>query len=285
LKFKQFLEEKYINTNKEYFFLLDGRVPLAPKLWSRINKVEKVPLCYHVTDLKGLAVIKKLQGKKKQISAFKKGDTTVASGVETQGGILIELKGESTLVLDGDAWTSLDRSGTRWWDLKEMSNNDLPELDKFRKTLMQAMEDLLDDRFYDFMPTDIIRSHSPAMLAKYIEENFPQEEKRRFISEAMQTAEKHIKHINFEDIIKLANKQGKKIYGNMAYFDEIVLHNFKILNVYGVIGYRGVNDRTRKMIDDHRDGKLKLDGWTYSTYIEDIDNGKVESAKTFDDLN
>jgi hypothetical protein len=287
LKFKQFLAEKYINTNKEYFFLLDGRVPLAPKLWSRLNKVQKIPLCYHTTNLEGLAVIKKLQGKKKQISAFRRGDMVVAAGVETDGGILIELKGESTLIIDGDAWTSLDRSGTRWWDLKELSNGKEIELDNLRELLIQSMKDLLKDKFTEFIDFSKINKYSPTLLAKHIEENFPQDQKRKFISEAMQTVEKQIKHIDFEKIIKNADKIAENMYKdmNMPYFDEVVLHNFKILNVYGVVGYRGDNkSRINKLLNAHNSGKIKLDGWTHATYIEDIDNGKVESVKTLEEL-
>lgn len=285
MKFKDFLKEKYINTNKEYFFLLDGRVPLAPKLWSRINKIEKIPLCYHTTDLKGLNVVKKLQGKQKQISTFTNGDATVSMGVETAGGVLIELSGESTLSLDGDAWTSLDRSGTRWWDLREMVNGQghLAHLTKLRETLIEAMKDLLEDEFHKLLTKDDIQYSTPAILASRINEKFSGKDKAKFIKRGLETAEKHIKHIDFKEIIASANTEGKKIYGNMAYFNEIVLHNFKIKNVYGVATTHHTSSE-QKMMDDHNSGKLKLDGWVWATYIEDIAGGKVESVKTFEDL-
>jgi len=50
MKFKDYINEKYINKNKEYAFLLLGRMPIAPKLWSRINKVSKIDNTYHVTS-------------------------------------------------------------------------------------------------------------------------------------------------------------------------------------------------------------------------------------------
>jgi len=287
MKFKIFLQErKYINENKEYFFLLDGRVPLAPKLWSRIQKINKVPICYHTTNLNGLKTIQKIQGQKKQISAFTVGDTTVAGGVETDGGILIELSGESTLTLDGDAWTSLDRSGTRWWDLEEMANGQvhmkpLINLRERLQTAMKdvlkaAMKDVLKDNFGNFFTNKNFKYQPPSFLASIITNKFSGKDKAKFIKMGLDVAEKIIKSVDFDSIIKLANEEGNKIYGSMAHFDEIVLHNFKILNVYGVVGYHGINDKIKEVIDLQRSNKIKLDGWTSAKYIEDIDNTKVE---------
>jgi len=278
MKFKDFLKEKYINENKEYFFLLDGRVPLAPKLWSRIQKINKVPLCYHTTDLNGLKTIQKIQGQKKQISAFTVGDTTVAGGVETDGGILIELSGESTLTLDGDAWTSLDRSGTRWWNLEEMANglDRMKLLINLREKLQTAMKDVLKDNFGNFFTDNNFKYQPPSFLASIITNKFSGKDKAKFIKMGLDVAEKIIAHSNFDKIITLADEEGNKIYGSMGHFNEIVLHNFKILNVYGVVGYRGINDKTKEVIKLQRSNKLKLDGWTSANYIEDIDNTKVE---------
>lgn len=279
MKFKIFLQErKYINENKEYFFLLDGRVPLAPKLWSRIQKINKVHRCYHTTDLNGLKTIQKIQGQKKQISAFTVGDTTVAGGVETDGGILIELSGESTLTLDGDAWTSLDRSGTRWWDLEEMANglDRMKLLIKLREKLQTAMKDVLKDNFGNFFTDNNFKYQPPSFLASIITNKFSGKDKAKFIKMGLDVAEKIIKSVDFDSIIKLANEEGNKIYGSMAHFDEIVLHNFKILNVYGIVGYYGINDKIKEVIDLQRSNKIKLDGWTSANYIEDIDNTKVE---------
>jgi len=279
MKFKDYLEEAYINKNKEYFFLLDGRLPLAPKLWSRINKLSKIDLAYHITDLKGLNTIIKIQNRKKQISTFTKGDSTVARGVETGGGILIELSGESTLNIDGDAWTSLDRNGLRWWDLEEMSNRKLPKLDNLRKKLMDIVIEIMNGFDYE-IPSNI---NNPTKYAAFMQENFAQKDKAKFIKMSLDAVENYIKTIDIDNIIQIADEMSKKIYGNLNYYNEVVLHNFKIKNIYAVKPLRETKDfiEIKKLVEE---GKLKIDGWTLTTWIEDIDNTKVEFVKDIEEL-
>jgi len=293
MKFKQFkkvLDEKYINNNKEYHFLLDGYLPLAPKLWDRINTVKYVKRAYHTTDLDGYKKLIKLQGTKKQISAFTKGDSLVASGVETSGGILVELSGDSTLIIEGDAFTSLDRNGTRWWDLSEMYSIYNDEIfEKLRTNLMNITRKIFTDILKE---TDIedynikyyTEHNNLIIMSNTIKKYFSQQQKALFIKTALNAVEQYLKKTDLKKIIATANKLGKELYKNNNYYNEVVLHNIKITNVYGIMPFRGFNYKTNEVYNLYRKGRLKLSGWTNAENIVDINNNKVKAAKSFDEL-
>jgi len=77
-------------------------------------------------------------------------------GIDTAGGVLFELSGQSTLAIDGDAWTSLDRNGNRWWDLEEMSNGTLRELDNLKDELIIISKNVLMTNEFDGITDGII---------------------------------------------------------------------------------------------------------------------------------
>jgi hypothetical protein len=275
MKFKDFINEKYINNNKEYAFLLLGRMPIAPKLWSRISKIKEIKNAYHVTDEKNIKNIYKIQGTKKQISTFTKGDTTVAMGIDTAGGVLFELSGQSTLAIDGDAWTSLDRNGMRWWDLGEMSNRDLPKLDGLKMDIMGISQNVLrSDEFKDLMSDSKFNNSTTSQLIKFVEKTFSGKQKARFIKLALDAVEKYLKTVDLKMIMKLADSQASKYFGGTAYFNEIVLHNIKVKHIYGIIPYD--TNKQIKIREMLLDGSFshEYDGWIERHEIEDIDNTK-----------
>lgn len=267
---------------------MDGRIPLAPKMWSRINKIEKIKLCYHTTDLNGYKTLIKLQGKNSQISTFTRGDWTVASGVDTTGGVLVELEGDSTLQIDGDAWTSLSRSGVRWWDLTEMSESGSKGyiLLSLRDRVRKEIKDLISNEFPQYFEGKNIMSLSADKITKIIENDFKQKDKGIFVGKGIKLVESIIASINFQEIIDIANSVGRDIFGDSNdYFNEIVLHNFKIKNVYGIVRKRvNVSEEEDYKIYSQLDNTIKLDGWTRETWIEDVDNTKVETVSTLDEL-
>jgi len=281
MKFKEYLEEKYINNNKEYAFLLLGRMPIAPKLWDRLEGTKEVENVYHVTSTDNIKNIYKIQGSKKQISTFTKGDDTVAMGVDTDGGVMFELSGTSTLEINGDAWTSLDRSGQRWWNLEDMGGGEVKSFDALRFDLCKSSKQILIDEFSDIISTDEFNG-GLGKLIKVVEDRFTGKQKAKFIKLALDAAEKIIKKANIKKMIKeVEHWLVNVIYGGQEFFDEIVLHNIKVKKIYGVIPYNSnqqIEIRARLL-----DGTFehKYDGWVTKDAIVDIKGNKpkVKSAK------
>ena len=69
--FKEFIAEKrkyaLKNHTSEWFLASNGGIPLQPAV---LQDLERDIKAYHVTDIKRLLRLKKLEGKRKDISAF-----------------------------------------------------------------------------------------------------------------------------------------------------------------------------------------------------------------------
>jgi len=279
--------EKYINDNKEYFFLLDGRLPLAPNMWKKIAKMKKVPLAYHVTDFNGAQTIEKLQGSKKQISCFTVGVRGLAGGVETAGGVLIELSGEATLISKMDAFTSLDRSGYRWWDLKwSESSFEAVKLKKQLQTIaFDEFEKIVEKSNYNIDDYSGFRvTQKVNRYINVIEGAFTKNEKRDFIKNSLNRIRKEVK-VDFDKLQELIYQSykgdfqigHKEINSN---FNELVLNDFTVLNKYLITPYTKDSDDWSEY-----NAELKMFGNEYAGYvtaddIAHISNNEV-SAEQF----
>ena len=265
--FYELFTEKYINDNKEYFFLLDGRLPLAPNMWKKIAKMKEVPLAYHVTDFNGAQTVEKLQGSKKQISCFTVGVRALAGGVETAGGVLIELSGEATLISKMDAFTSLDRSGYRWWDLKWSESSF--EAVKLKKQLQTIAFDEFEKIAAKYNIDDYSGPRVTVKVNKYtnvIEGGFTKNEKRDFIKNSLNRIRKEVK-IDFDKLQELIYQSYKGDF-QIGYkeintnFDELVLSDFTILKKYLIAPSTTADDAWSEY-----NAELKMFGNEYAGYV------------------
>ena len=102
-------------------------IPISSSMFKRIWPDTLRATVFHTTDGKGVKNIAKLQGKKKQISAFFEMQSRYMEvGVATEGGLhsVLEMDADVLLSASGDVMSHLDQSGRRWTsisDLKETS--------------------------------------------------------------------------------------------------------------------------------------------------------------------
>ena len=107
--------EKYIdnpNTRTEWEMASRGMIPMTPSIMKEFE--ENVDTAYHITNIRGLGVLKKIQKKKKQISAFTKGSNGIARGALSHPDYLVTLSGISSFDADNDIGSALSRNGYRW---------------------------------------------------------------------------------------------------------------------------------------------------------------------------
>ena len=77
----------------------------------------------HATDLKGLQNLKKIEGKKKTISAFwAMMSRYMESGVATEGGLVVEMEADVIISSRSDIMREVDRQGRRWVELSWFRN-------------------------------------------------------------------------------------------------------------------------------------------------------------------
>ena len=92
---------------------------------------------FHVTNGIGLDKLKRLQNKKKSISAFFNMDaSTMESGIQGGGGLVVELDANIIMSSKGDLMSMPDKTGRRWVELMN--------IDK-KKTMHKELEQMLID--------------------------------------------------------------------------------------------------------------------------------------------
>lgn len=102
-------------------------IPISSSMYKRIWPDTLRATVFHTTDGKGIRNIAKIQGQKKQISAFFSMQSRYMDvGVATQGGVhaVLEMDADVLLSAKGDIMSHIDRVGRRWTsisDLKETS--------------------------------------------------------------------------------------------------------------------------------------------------------------------
>ena len=92
---------------------------------------------FHVTNGIGLDKLKKLQNRKKSISAFFNMDAdTMEAGIQGGGGVVVELDANIIMSSKGDLMSMPDKTGRRWVELMN--------IDK-KKTMHKELEQMLID--------------------------------------------------------------------------------------------------------------------------------------------
>ena len=143
--FKQYLKEKEVawqqSTSKMIFDfgqIATMKIPLTSKTMEWIFQVQ-LPRAtvFHVTSGVGFGQLKRLQNKKKSISAFFNMDaSTMESGIQGGGGVVAELDANIIMSSKGDLMSMPDNTGRRWVELMN--------IDK-KKTMHKELEQLLID--------------------------------------------------------------------------------------------------------------------------------------------
>ncbi len=138
--FKAFLEERarmtpeiraYLGTRaKPYQYWMSKQFtlpfPLSKGMMSRMQNVSENMLAFHITDIDNLDTLYDLQGSAKSlsVSTFVKNEYAgmeMLEGVETAGGVLVEVRGDILFQGMFDIFTSPDNQGRRWIDLHQFS--------------------------------------------------------------------------------------------------------------------------------------------------------------------
>ena len=98
--------------NKEWQFAADGFIPLSPSILKEFER--DVKGVYHITDIKGLQKLARLQGKRVDIATFSKGSVGLGFGLLRSAEVLVTLDGKSSVDFASDVATKVDRNGIRW---------------------------------------------------------------------------------------------------------------------------------------------------------------------------
>ena len=118
-------------------------IPISSSMYKRIWPDTLRATVFHTTDGKGIRNIAKIQGQKKQISAFFSMQSRYMDvGIATQGGVhsVLEMDADVLLSASGDIMSHIDRVGRRWTSI-----SDLKETTRWTK--FHAVEKSLEHMF------------------------------------------------------------------------------------------------------------------------------------------
>ena len=127
--FKQYLNEARGTSLSDLLFLPriseynQLMIPISSSMFKRIWPDTLRATVFHTTDGDGIKSIAKLQGQKKQISAFFEMQSRYMEiGVATQGGVhaVLEMDADVLLSASGDVMSHIDRTGRRWTSIRDL---------------------------------------------------------------------------------------------------------------------------------------------------------------------
>ena len=152
LRFKEFVEEvRWSGSLSDKLFdvgigLSGLWLPMSTPIFRRIGLDDFRTTVFHVTDAKGYEGIKKIQGKKKSISAFfEMQNRYFTKGIQTTGGVVLELDANILSAWREDVMSSPDKTGRRWIQLSYFGGmyRVQDDVDKILKPLTVLIKDLI----------------------------------------------------------------------------------------------------------------------------------------------
>ena len=215
-------------------------MPLSSSIMKRILPKEVRATVFHVTNELGYRSIKKMQGKKAGISAFfEMRPNYFGQGIQTSGGVVIELDANILGAFNQDVMSAPDTSGRRWVQLEFMKGRfGEKDLSKYQKGLQDLVGELLNKYWQKVMNVS----------------STPRFQKGRYYIHWMNLGMKarendkktlHLIIKEYMDGVELIyKKNANHLRGMLTNYlnlrrteealDEIIANNFKIKKVFGI---------------------------------------------------
>ena len=246
----------------------DLQIPMSSTMFKRIFPDTIRTIVFHVTGADLLDDLKKLEGKKKSISAFfKMLAHTLESGVVGGGGIVVEMDADIIVSGDTDVNTSVDKTGRRWAPMGFIVRSQLrtPKI----KSVFKDLEKML---------RKIIKTHSA--YPNQIDSNTivawkELDDERRNYPKIMSLIIR-----DYYDGVEKVFKKHKTIIGKALYdyaknnkltddaWDEQVVNNIKIKKVHILPDELMMVDQLDDAINFVEKNKIEYKKWSSSLSLE-----------------
>jgi hypothetical protein len=243
------------------------------RVFGNLNKIK----AWHVTEHYEIGTLVRLQGKQASISALTEINPSKSKpfeGMETEGGVVVEVDGVELLAAREDAWSELLDGGRRGINIdpkyfpnlyKDMRVMLRQIAEKYGK-IISKYDDFEDTSWYDDVEqfggkfSEMSNSESERAL-EGIGVDLTQKDKSNFVKEYIDKCEEVLKKNKKgqEDLRQYGRAKSKKKDGSD--YNEIVINQIKINNVYLV----------KEMFDDEYDIDDAIVAIKYGKW-----NGKVQ---------
>ena len=176
-RFKEYLKEYAMFSTSDYVFdtnlygdgnSLNLKIPISGPMFKRIWPDTIRATVFHTTTAEHLEGFKKLEGKKKSISAFfSMMSTQMEGGVATDGGVVAELDADILISARDDIMSQVDKTGRRWvelnWFENALGNIKSPVVDKVAKDLNKLIVTLVKKHLVNGISEGFIWEESDLM--------------------------------------------------------------------------------------------------------------------------
>ena len=227
--------------------LKDAKIPLSPAIFKRVWPKSIRSKAFHLTDLIGVQRLKKMQGKKKSISAFyNMSDYMIQSGIRTEGGYVVELEGDVLAAAPDDISSQPDKTGRRWLTfstLMNKTNASDPGLGGGSK--LKRIEKDLENLLIDILVKNDLGPYKKGLTTRelnkawsWLGKSTGGKVKSVIIKDYIDGMEKIMKKYSkplksvFTDYTKKRTLDPDEDSGEKAMWDELVVNKFKIQKIH-----------------------------------------------------
>ena len=246
-RFKQYLRERAPAWTESLSTMLfdlrrgisDLPIPMSPPIFKRIWPDSIRSRVFHLTDFTGVHKLKRMQGKKKSISAFYNMEPSrMVYGIKTEGGYVVEMDADILAAAPDDISSMPDKTGRRWliWEtiLEEMGGGS--KIKKMEKDLIALIVEIQVKYAEDPNP------YNPTPVAGWVklgkEYKSDGKGKSLIIKDYLDGMEKIMKKYSkplrsiFTDYTKKRIQDPDEDSGEVEDWDELVVNNFKIIKIH-----------------------------------------------------
>ena len=268
--FKQHLKEFAVYSTSDYVFSLADHIPMSGPMLKRIWPNTIRATVFHVLSAEDIYDLKKLEGKKKSISAFfsmmaKQFEGGIAAG----GGVVAELEADILVSAKDDIMSKVDKKGRRWvaldWFANAQSYGTGPKFGIVEKEFSKLKENLVRK----YVDRDQIGDWREVW-----------KEMKHYLKGDGKKLSLVIK--NYFDGVEKILKKNKEVMGNIFYgyakskrmtdnaWDEQIVNNIKIKKLHYLPKEEEVENEEQQENIDAFVAKYKIPAkaWSYSSELE-----------------
>ena len=245
--FKGYLTEFAIQSTSDYVFMAatnssDLMIPISGPMFKRIWPDTIRATVFHSTDTEHLAGLKKLEGKKKSISAFfSMMSTQMEGGIATDGGVVVEMEADVLISAKDDIMSAVDKGGRRWVEMSWFENaqgrGNPAGFDKVEKDLNTLIKDLVKKYLTPILGKNVVaREHEYELWSNM----------KSHLKAGREGGGKRLSLVikDYFDGVEKVIKKNKKVFESIFYgyakskrqtdnaWDEQIVNNIKIKKVH-----------------------------------------------------
>jgi hypothetical protein len=279
--FKTYLKEFAIKSTSDYVFEVGSqalgssalKIPISGPMFKRIWPDTIRTTVFHVLSAEDIYDLKKLEGKKKSISAFfsmmaKQFEGGIAAG----GGVVAELDADVLVSARDDIMSEVDKTGRRWVMMSWFENQtrERGKFSKVEKDLNVLIKGLVVKHLGPIMGQTEVRRAQEFDLWKNMKRHLKDSKKLSLVIK------------DYFDGVERVIKANKEIMSSIFYgyakskrqtdnaWDEQIVNNIKIKKLHYLPKEEEVEDEEQQENIDAFVAKYKIPAkaWSYSSELE-----------------